>query len=540
MRKHRFIISFLLGAWLATGLSACNNAETESTAKLLKEKNALEIKELIATGRRVENVSNDSLLLVANRLLVLQKLTGDKPAIAYAELFVSNYHWQAAHHKLAMQLALKCMADAERYNVRPVMIEIQGTIANLHKETTNYPMAFKSVDNGLNLAVADKDTAHMIAFLGLKAMFTRGLNLSHHKPQADNSIDLNLAALKIAESSPKYERMRTRFYDNIAQYYKDQHDYNNALYYGNKGVESATKFNQQRSLTYAYSWLGQATYFAGQREKGTEYLNKALQIALTLKEPYRAMEIHEHMYDCFMSGNDMKNALKHNGLMRNIRDSLKVLDNAKQISDLQLKYETAKKDKEITLLHDKEQLQILQRNGIIVIFILLVAIAVLIYIKERKGKDLLMSEKLLLNEGLKNAELELLYFTDNLKQKNEIIEEFKVEIEHLHSQHLAAADTENLENLVKAHIMTDESWDGFKKLFAKVHISFFNTLKQNHPYLTQTDTRMLSLIKLQLSNYEMSNMLGITIEGIKKSKQRLRKKMELDQDDSLESVVIAM
>jgi hypothetical protein len=540
MCKQNLLITFLLGTWFITSISACNNAETESTEKLLKDKNAIEIKKLIASGRRAESGNNDSLQIVADRLFQLQKLTGDKPALAYAELFESNYHWQAAHHKLAMEKALKCLADAEKYNIRPVMMEIQGTIANLHKETTNFPMAFKSAEIGLNMAIADKDTAHTIAFLGLKAMFIRSFNLTRNRPQPDTSIYLNLAALKIAESSPKYERMRTRFYDNISQYYKDQRDYEKALYYGNKGVANALKFNQNRSLTYAYAWLGQATYFKGEREKGIELLNEAMQVAVKLKEPYRVMEIHGHLYDCFISTNDYKNALRHYTRMWSMRDSLKVLDNTKQISDLQLKYEAVKKDKEISVLNNKSQIQTLQRNAIALVFVLLIAIAILLYVRQKKIKDLLVSEKMLLNEGLKNAELELLYFTDNVKQKNEIIEEFKAEIEHLHSQHLAAADIENLESLVRAHIMTDQNWDNFRKLFTKVYKGFFDTMKRRFPNLTGSDARILSLIKLELSNYEMANMLGVTIEGVKKSKQRLRKKLELDKDESLEGVVATM
>jgi DNA-binding CsgD family transcriptional regulator len=528
---------FFIGICLIISFQACNNTNSPLINKQSTSKTAAEIKKLITTGKRVETINNDSLQIVAKRLYQLQKQTGDNTALVYAELFEANYYWQAANHKEAMQLSMKCLADAEKYNVRPAKIQIQGTIANLHKETNNYPMAFKAADNGLNMSIADKDTAHIIAYLGLKAMFTRGVSLNNHQPGTDKSIDLNLAALKIAESSPKYERLRIRFYDNICQYYKDQRDFEKAYYYGNKGVELATKYNQQRSLTYAYSWLGQANYFQGHTAKGIELLNKALQIATDLKEPYRIMEIHGHIYDCYIATKDYKNALTHYTRMRSMRDSLKVLDNVKQISELQLKYETAQKDKQITSLNAKAKFQTLERNAFIVVFILLVAIAVLLYIKERKRKDLLVSEKQLLNEELKNAELELLYFTDNLKQKNEIIEEFKAEIEHLQLQHIAASDMENLEKLIKAHIMTDENWESFKKLFAKVHTGFFTILKQKFPNLTSTDARILSLIKLQLSNYEMANMLGITIEGIKKSKQRLRKKMELNRDENIENIV---
>jgi DNA-binding CsgD family transcriptional regulator/tetratricopeptide (TPR) repeat protein len=540
MFKQTAVNSFFIAAWLLISVSACNNSGDPLIDKQSGGGNAADINKLIAAGIRVENINNDSLQIIAARLYDINKASGDKKALVYAEMFDTNYYWQGADHKKAMTLAIKCLADAEKYHIRPALSQIYGTIANLHKETTNYPMAFKAADSGLNAAIADKDSSQIISFLGLKAMFTRGLSLRKGQPGPDKSIELNLAALQIAESSPKYERLRIRFYDNICQYYKDQRDFAKAYYYGNKGVELATKYNQQRSLTYAYSWLGQANYFEGKQAKGIALLDSALKIATKLKEPYRVMEIHGHIYDCYISTNDYKNALAHYTRMRVMRDSLKVLDNVKQISELQVKYETAKKDKEISLLNDKAEIEALQRNAIILVLILLVTIAALFYIKEKKRKDLLISEKLLLDEELKNAGLELLYFTENLKQKNEVIEEFKAEIEHLQLQHISAADRENLDNLIKAHIMTDENWDSFKKLFAKVHTGFFDAIKQKFPYITATDARILSLIKLQLSNNEMANMLGITVEGVKKSKQRLRKKIELNKDESIETIVAAI
>jgi DNA-binding CsgD family transcriptional regulator len=527
----------VMALWLMAALSSCRHDDPNVNDQQTQGKYATQIKTLIATGRRVESVNNDSLKIEANQLYQLYKLSQDKSALVWAELFDADYYWQNGDHKQAMQLSMKCLADAERFNIKQANIQIYGTIANLHKETGNFIMAFKNADIGLQLSIANKDTAHMIALLGLKAMFTRSVNLSKNKPGPDSSIALNLAALRIAESSPKYEKMRTRFYDNICQYYKDQRDYAKAYYYGNKGVALALKFNHQRSLTYSFSWLGQSYYFQGNHEKGIGLLNKALEIATTLKEPYRVMEIHEHIYDCYISSNDYKNALVHYRRTQTMRDSLKVVDNGNKLSELQVKYETAQKDKEITALNYHAKIGTLQRNAVIVILTLVVIIIALTYLKERERKELVLSEKLRVDEELKSASLELQYFTENLKQKNEVIEEFKAEIEHLHLKNITAADKEGLDNLINAHIMTDENWDSFRKLFSKVHVGFFEDIKRKYPHLTVSDARILSLIKLELSNSEMANMLGITIEGIKKSKQRLRKKMDLNKDDVLESIV---
>jgi DNA-binding NarL/FixJ family response regulator len=137
----------------------------------------------------------------------------------------------------------------------------------------------------------------------------------------------------------------------------------------------------------------------------------------------------------------------------------------------------------------------------------------------------------------------LALYTENLKQKNAIIEEFKTEIEHLQHQLAGPEDHQRiqvLESLMQTHIMTEETWDEFKKLFEKVYTGFLVRLKQKFNYVTESDVRLFTLLKLGLNNREMANMLGVSNEAIKKSRQRLRKKMDLPEDISLEEVVASV
>ena len=145
----------------------------------------------------------------------------------------------------------------------------------------------------------------------------------------------------------------------------------------------------------------------------------------------------------------------------------------------------------------------------------------------KKDKELLLAEKKVVDEELRYADVALRGFTENLRQKNLLIEEFKTEIDQLNKRSAGNDNAGQLEKLLQAHIMTDQNWSDFKKLFAKVYPGFFVNLSKQYPHLSATDTRLLALIKLGLNNAEMANMLGITVEGIKKAKQRLRKKIDI-------------
>jgi len=538
MSRLNFLLFLLAPLCFLLALQACKNTVQQKNSNETDTSYQREIAQQIAKAKRLENDNNDSLPAIVKQLYQLNKLSGDKTALVYAELYEGIFYWQASDHHRSMQIAITTLGDANKLNVKKPLPQIYALIGNLNKETRNYDMAFKAADNGVKVATENKDTASIIALLGLKAMFTRGLSLSKHQPTLnDHSIDVNLQALKMAESSPKYERLRIRFYNNIGQYYKDQRAFDKTYFYVGKAVELAKKYHQRRSLTYSYCWLGEANYYQGNKAKGIALLDSALLIAKELNEPFRVMEINESFYDCYLSSEDYKEAIRYYTRAWTMRDSLKVLDNVKEISDLQLKYQTAEKNKNIARLQAASEIQTLQRNVIAVVFFFLLVIAVLFYIKEEKDKKLLQLGKRVVDEELRLAALELNHFTESLNKKNEVIEEFKSEIEQLRGQHSNSEDVERLENVVKIHIMTDESWENFRKLFTKVHPNFFDALVQKFPNLTANDTRMLSLVKLKLSNYEMSNMLGVTIEGVKKAKQRLRKKLGIAKEENLEDVI---
>jgi tetratricopeptide (TPR) repeat protein len=317
--------------------------------------NNRQVDSLIATGQNPNN-NLDSLIFTAKKLSVISTSTGSKRALVYGELYTAQYYWLTADHKMAMEVAVKCLANAEKFNIYSVYPGIYSVMSNLHKENINYKLAFDDLEKGLRWAKANKDTAGLISVLSLKALFIHAYNKVLHKPINDTSINLQFAALKIANSKVNYVQLELPLYTNIAQYYFDNGDYNDAISYGNQGVALAVKYNKLRSLTYSFIWLGMSWYQLGDKPKGLNYLNRAVQLAHGLRQPYREMEIHEDLYHFYFSTGDYKSAIIQNMRAQQMHDSLRVNMNARLLSELQLKYESSQKDKEIaTISHAKRK-----------------------------------------------------------------------------------------------------------------------------------------------------------------------------------------
>ena len=67
-----------------------------------------------------------------------------------------------------------------------------------------------------------------------------------------------------------------------------------------------------------------------------------------------------------------------------------------------------------------------------------------------------------------------------------------------------------------------------------------DSLLERHPSLTQNELKHFLYIDMQLSNKEVSQLLGITDESVKKARQRLKKKLGLSADTTLKSYLNEM
>ena len=90
-----------------------------------------------------------------------------------------------------------------------------------------------------------------------------------------------------------------------------------------------------------------------------------------------------------------------------------------------------------------------------------------------------------------------------------------------------------VEQLHQTIILTEKDWQEFKQLFERAYPRFLQGLAVKHPSLTEAEIRLLALIKLNLSVNEMAAMLGILPQSVRKTRQRLMKKLGLEDPKAL-------
>ena len=158
-------------------------------------------------------------------------------------------------------------------------------------------------------------------------------------------------------------------------------------------------------------------------------------------------------------------------------------------------------------LHDEEQLKAQQK------------ITELEY--QKLQQDLLYKTKELSNSTL------------NILHKNEILLEFKGEMQKLYLEKNISKRDRTIQNLIRtidSEISSKKDLEIFDLNFSAVHEDFVKILKEKFPSLNQNDLRLCTFLKMNKTTKEIASLMNMSIRGVETSRYRLRKKMGMERD----------
>jgi signal transduction histidine kinase len=105
-------------------------------------------------------------------------------------------------------------------------------------------------------------------------------------------------------------------------------------------------------------------------------------------------QMHQKLSDCYERKKDPWNALYHLKIYKQLQDSLISDETNKTIADLQIKYDTAEKEKEIERQKITLKTKSVQLLVSLIFTILIILVFVLLYIKYRHKQEIKLNEKL--------------------------------------------------------------------------------------------------------------------------------------------------
>jgi tetratricopeptide (TPR) repeat protein len=346
----------------------------------------------------------------------------------------------------------------------------------------------------------------------------------------------------------------------IGDIYRIQKNYSKAISTLEEALALNEESNHRSSIVECLIQLGETYLDMNDLVTAEKNLQRAIPLATGMKKYESLSAAYQHLSTIYKKQNKPNEAFEFLTKHKIIYDSIYQASRSKQIAEMQARFDSQNKEKEIMLLRQEKALNQTYLIIAVLAIIFLAVVSALIINRQKmkirnerelaeKESQLMEERKTLFEAELRNRELaeqqlhdqieyknkELASYTLNLIQKNEILENLKEAVDEIKS----APETQikqkltGLVNMVNYSFHLDRDWENFKIHFEQVHQDFFKKLIERHPDLSANDLKLCSLIKLNLDNKGIAAILNISQESAKVARHRLRKKLELGAEQTL-------
>lgn len=160
---------------------------------------------------------------------------------------------------------------------------------------------------------------------------------------------------------------------------------------------------------------------------------------------------------------------------------------------------------------------------------------------DQKENQIMRLKNQNLEVELKLKSKELAGSAMSIIRKNEILTQIKTELK-LQKEQLGTQYPKKYLNkivaIIDSNISNEDDWAIFQENFDRIHENFFRNLKTRFPELTAHDLRFCAYLRLNLSSKEIASLINISLKGVETSRYRIRKKLNLSHDESLNDFLV--
>ena len=152
---------------------------------------------------------------------------------------------------------------------------------------------------------------------------------------------------------------------------------------------------------------------------------------------------------------------------------------------------------------------------------------------EKNEKEIieLQNEKLANEVIYKNKELADVSM--HLVERSDALVKVKDELQKLYTKTGGNHDVKKAIQLLNDVEKNNSNWEKFATHFDEINNGFLNKIKSKFPGLTNTDLKVCAYLQLKLSSKEIAQLMNISVRGVEISRYRLRKKLQLPTEQTL-------
>jgi len=560
-------------------LSNSTNTAQDSTLLILKKaKHFATTRELISVLRQeavfyrkhgnsqaaFEVYSEALKLTMDNNYIVLQGLV---------QFDISNYYYYMNNLEISFKSILKAKLLLEQATDEEIS-KYNRTSLNDH-DYTRYellePIMFNigvvALDRG-NLDEAEVHFKDAVVFYGKKGnkqgQIDAYINLAticFEKKRYQHAIE---AFKKIVDDYELTPVDLSLVYYNFAIIYNESNNIDLAKSYIDKAIEITERLDDEIQLIDLYFFKANMEQKLGNYSLSSKLLLYSLKGSIELKDFYFQEKVCRLLAESETSLGHYKQANNWYLKMLSARDSLgqdDIEDLYKRVDlEHRLKVQEVNTEQQYALLESEKARTRFLISAIIFGFLLFISLIYVWLVSKKNSfkreelakqkiaiKEVQLENKRLLeeeeikriHEDLKAKKRELmLSLLATKKRKNKLIKIIK-EFEKIEDNSIIRkTDLQYLKEFIIIQSDELEKNENIQQQIINTHEGFFTKLLDDYPSLSKTELKVLAYMRVGLETKEIADVQYVSVDAIKKTRHRIRKKLDIEAKQSLEKFIL--
>jgi len=329
----------------------------------------------------------------------------------------------------ALEYGIKAANIFIHYKDQLGMASAYSFIGSLHRDLNNISLALEYYKKAYSIYVEQNDVS------GISSSSNNLGIIYDELDENEKALDFYSKSLAIAMDEKDKRGIATAL-NNIGYLHAKIKNYRSALESYMSSLRTFKEIYDYSSCMNTLNNIAWVHYHSKNIEKAMEYVLEALSYEPKTTDLQYKAESQEILSKIYLYNQDYKKAFEHNAKFMELKDSLYNIDRNEKLMEMQVRFETERKEQEIQLLKKNDEIKNLEikRQKNLQRFwwassVLLLVIAVLIYsnLQSKKSANQLLSEK---NKQLEEANAKLKESEEHLKELNATKDRFFSIIAH--------------------------------------------------------------------------------------------------------------
>jgi tetratricopeptide (TPR) repeat protein len=386
------------------------------------------------------------------------------------------------------------------------------------------------------------------------------------KQHYDKALSFQQQALQFYEEINDRQGIAT-ILENIGSIFEDLEQYNKALQYFRRSLKLNELTRDSVSMIVNLNNIGDNYRKTGNYDSALIWTEKSLQVALRLHNRYQVSSAYKDLSKTYALAGKFEEAYKHLEKGRTLYEEIYDQDAQSQLKIFTTLFDIERKNNEIKLLESDQKVSRIIKSALASGLVLSTMLGMLIINRQRmkirqnktvisQNQEVYEAQKKLMQIELENAQLReqklqqdldvrsksLTAHTLHIMSKNKMMEDIQQRLSDILKEDTPELrkKIKNLLKMIDSNFVQDKDWEDFRHVFEQVHQDFFHKLQQQGSDLTPAEVRLASLIRLNLSSKDMAVILGISSDSLRIARYRLRKKLQLQQEQSLTQYILSL